>query len=559
MRSTFYGFEIAKTGLFVSQRQLDITGHNISNVDTTGYSRQRLDTSAVPPSMLNGLLASNDRGESGRGTNIVCVEQIRNPFLDRQFRTENTTYNYWGSMETEFYMVESLFNGEITESNSQPSKALQNFYSSLYKLANGNASEVAIRGNVLESARALIETMTYNANKIQEQFYNINKTIETNTTKINTIIKQIAQLNEQIFGYELSGAKANDLRDSRNLLLDSLSGYIDVNYHETDEGYMVVQFDGRDLVKNGTYKELAIVENAQDKLNPDQNVFNIYWKEDLDTAGVPKAGTSAINITKGAMGGYFQMRDGDSAQNVGIPHIMSLMDDMVRKVVADFNMVHMQGWTLATDTEASKQGVKFFEDFIGSNTRIQNFTFDPATGKVSFQHLDTSGNVLQTYTDVDYNDKSIRDILFSDLNARNFKMNDDVDKNSYLIAASDQETGANTDNEQRGNNVNANKLLGLIWQQNSGSNAETFDGAYKTMITAIGSQMDQISRMTTSQYVILNQVDTQRVSISGVSIDEEMTNVIRFGHSYNAASRVITAIDEELDMLINRMGLVGRS
>lgn len=229
MRSTFYGFEIAKTGLFVSQRQLDITGHNISNVDTTGYSRQRLDTSAVPPSMLNGLLASNDRGESGRGTNIVCVEQIRNPFLDRQFRTENTTYNYWGSMETEFYMVESLFNGEITESNSQPSKALQNFYSSLYKLANGNASEVAIRGNVLESARALIETMTYNANKIQEQFYNINKTIETNTTKINTIIKQIAQLNEQIFGYELSGAKANDLRDSRNLLLDSLSGYIDVN------------------------------------------------------------------------------------------------------------------------------------------------------------------------------------------------------------------------------------------------------------------------------------------------------------------------------------------
>ena len=118
MRSTFYGFEIAKTGLFTSQRQLDVTGHNISNADTVGYSRQRISTEALPPAALNGLFQYDDKASSGRGVNPICIEQIRNPFLDRQFRHEFSSASYFGNLESEFYNIEQLFNSEITEGST---------------------------------------------------------------------------------------------------------------------------------------------------------------------------------------------------------------------------------------------------------------------------------------------------------------------------------------------------------------------------------------------------------------------------------------------------------
>lgn len=554
MRSTFYGFEIAKSGLYASQQNLNITGHNIANVNTPGYSRQRLNVSSIPAPFYSGLVGYSDTSASGQGVKMLYVDQIRNPFLDAKFRQENTSANNWVTKDYEFSMVEALFNNEITEDASGVSAVFKDFYAAIHKFAE-NTVDKDPRQALLQSALTLTESMNNNAKKLNDQYNNIDESIKSTVTQINMITKSIAELNNTIVSYEMSGAQANDLRDKRNSLIDELSGIIPINYKTSDKGYMTIEFNGKELVNHATSNNLAVSKGGTDPaydhaFADGARVNAIYWETDLDATGAPNAGATAVYTNEGSLGGYLQMRDGTSEGNVGIPYVMNMLNELCLKVAMEFNATHVDGWGIPEGGAASTTGNKFFDDGIalqrdadGNITGYWKKGEDPAVDPV------TAGNP--------YDDPAIFKANCN-VTAMNFGVNQDIKDNVYLIAGSDTKIDPTATNDEKGNNKNALKLVELLTKTNVAGNPDNFDSVYKNILVTVGLKMSEITRNADSQTSVLESVHNQRGAIMNVSLDEEITNVVKYGHSYNAASRVITAIDEQLDVIINRMGMVGR-
>ncbi len=516
MRSTFLGLEIGKRGLFVAQGQQDITGHNIANVDTVGFTRQRMSTASIAPK--SGYSVFNvDKGTAyGHGVEAVSIEQIRNPFLDYQYRKENATTSQWQAKEQFFGYVESLFNNELDSLDvaSGISSTFNNFYRSLYKLVEDPADKT-IRTNLKESADKLTENMNYYYSRLLEQQTNLNLTIKESTMQINDLAEQIADLNRQIFGFELSGAKANDLRDQRNLMLDELSTLVNIETFEDNKGYLNVQIDGKYLIRATTFNQLEVKETKSNPIsgsNGEPKLYEIYWKDQFGGEATDK-----LNIRDGAIKGYMDIRDGSITGQIGIPYVMNLLNDLCAKIVEEVNAIHTKGYTMPYKdangvSTTSKNGINFFE---------------PAKPGER-------------------------------ITAQNMRLSSDILANIYNIAASDMPIVEGDDNEQRGNSKNALKLSELIGKVDSSGNPDNFDSHFKNIITGTGLEMSKISKTYKAQDVMRAHVVTQKNSISAVSLDEEMTNMVRFGHAYTAASRVITTMDEQLDTIINRMGMVGR-
>lgn len=535
MRSTFYGFEVAKSGMFASQRSLDITGHNISNVNTDGYCRQELTVAAIPPPTYMGLIAYSDKTTPGQGVRMLYVDQVRDPFLDVQYRQENTASKYWETQDFEFSMVEQLFNFEITEDESGISMVFADFYQSLYSFVE-NPADLEIRQAIIGSAKNLIATMNQNADSIRDQYDDINEAIEASVGQINSLTSNIAALNNQIFSFELSGAKANDLRDQRNLLIDELSGYIPISYRETSEGYLIVQYQGQDIINHATSTKLALDSTKEHAFTEGAMIYEMYWTD--EDGNIPQ-GATAITETEGIIGGYFKMRDGNDEENIGLPYVMNLLDNLCRRVAMDFNGIHVRGYSLPNGNEPSSQGNKLFADGITINTYNNDGTVDGS--------LPDGTAATNIYGDI---------ANFEHITALNFSLEAGI--NEYKLAASDTEIIVGEDNEQRLNNLIALEIVEMLNQKDVSGNPDNFDSIYKDILVAVGLEMSHITTMNNNQAVVLANIQSNRLSVSAVSLDEEVTNMIKFGHSFNASSRMINAIDEQLDTIINRMGIVGR-
>ena len=517
MGSTFYGLEIAKSGLRVSQSEMNVSSHNIANVDTEGFTRQRIYTSSVAGSGNHVQFAVDKSGLAGRGVTAVTVEQIRSPFLDYQYRKENASTTKWATKEQYFYYVEDLFNNELNNSvtvSSSISSQLGDFYDSLYKLVESPA-DIEIRANVQQNALKLTETMNYYFDQLIDQQSTLNENVKVTVNQINQYSEQIAELNKQIMGYELSGDKANDLRDKRNAMLDELSGLIDITYSEDSSGYLNVQIDGNYLVRQSSSNQLAVAATMDNPIRPgaENRLYEVYWADNTGAA----VATKKIDADNGALSAFMEIRDGNTKYDIGIPYIVGQLNELCQKIVKDVNTVHKTGYTTPNDSNGnvSQNGINFFADT----------------------------SVAQDGSEV---------------TAENFALSTDVMQNVYNIAASDTAVVAGGENEQRGNGKIALKLAELINSTDASGNPNNFDSVYKTIVTGVGIEMSNISSTTEIQSITQEHLTEQRKSISDVSLDEEMTNIIKFSHAYSAASRMITAMDKQLDVLINQTGLVGR-
>ncbi len=504
MRSTFYGLEIAKTGLFTAQNQLDLTSHNMANADTVGYTRQRLATAALPPGAKTKFIAEDIRTTSGRGVEALHIEQIRNPFLDYQYRKENSTAMRLANKEQYFSYVESLFNGELVDMKEATglTSMFEGFYNSLHALVE-TPSDPEIRANVRQNAIALTDSMNYYYNKLVEQQDTLNESVRVAVNDVNEMSKEIADLNKQIYEFELNGARANDLRDQRNLLLDEMSSIIKIETYENSNGQLIVKSESRAFISHNNYTEMAVVADQTNPIAGEQDLYSVYW---TDFNGNP---TTPVNITDGALKGFMDIRDGNDSKNIGIPFVIQQLNAVCKQVVEQFNEVHRQGYTMP----------------IGNG---------------------------DTQTDVDFFDPTC-------ITAKDMKLSDAILNNVNNIAASDQPVGVDgEDNEQKGNGQIALALCALINKTDEFGNPDNLNSKYKELLNTISLEQSNIINMNKTQTLLLANVETQRKSVSDVSMDEELTNMVKFGHSYNAASRMITAMDEALEILINKMGLVGR-
>lgn len=498
MSSLFYGFEIAKTGLYTSQKAISVTGHNIANANTAGYTRQRLVTESIDPSSSHNRFAPTLGGSVGGGVAVQLLDQIRSEYVDREFRRENASMGQWETHTQELDFVERLLN---ETSDSSISSAMADFFNSLSDLSMDPVNK-EIRTNVQQNAIKLTESFNHYYRQLTELQNSMNDAMRVTTEEINDMLTNIADYNKQIFAYELSGEQANDIRDKRGVLLDNLSELVNIEYSENSDGHFILTVEGTELVNHTDTTLLEVVPDQTGAVSGEAGYYSIYYE----------GTTTPFDYSNGKLEAYRIMRDGSTVDEIGVPRILDNLNTLARGLVEEFNNVHQNGYTMPYGAVASQTGVDFFEV--------------PAGG-------------------------------LGQVTAGNFSLSAEVLDNVYNIAASDEFIDLSLSNSQQGNNKIALELVGLTTSTELAS-VDNFENYLKSVIVEVAIESAHCNKMTVSQKCISDNLQNRRESISGVSMDEEMTQLISYQHSYSAASRVITAIDEALDILINRTGTVGR-
>lgn len=487
MSSLFYGLEIAKTGLNVSQQGISLTGHNISNANTVGYTRQRIIQNSIDPSNTLSHISKVNKGTIGGGVAISMIDQVRSDYLDRQYRSKNATLGNYTKRAEELDYLETVMN-ELSKNGL--SASMGDFFNSLSELS-GDPVNDEIRTSVQQNAQKMIESFHHYYTQLTGLQSTYNDNMNVTTTKVNNLLTSISSYNEQIAAYELSGEQANDLRDKRNLLLDDLSKLINIDYHVDADNNLIVSCEGVELINHTTIKKLETVAD------PTTGFYNIYYE-----------GTSTVfKYNDGELMAYKNLRDGSTSSNIGIPYIVNNLNRLAQSLAQEFNDIHKTGYTKPIGAAASQTNVNFFDVPAGG--------YDDITAG----NLSLSAAVLT----------SVRNIAAS----------------SVTVTATNS-----------GNNTIALELAELSSRKDM-TDVGNFEEFLNSVVVELGIASSTSQTLSASQQAIVDNLASRKESISGVSLDEEMVQMMTYQHAYSAASRVLSALDEALEILINRTGKVG--
>ena len=549
MRSTFMGLEANKRGLFTQQSALYTTGHNIANANTEGYSRQRVNMSPTLGYPGAGLNAPMTAGYIGTGVKTDSVQRIRNEFIDRQYRQETNKLGYWESKASAINQMEDIM--------SEPSEygldeAFRMFWSALQDVS-ANPEDTAARKAAVQRAIHLADSFNYIDTQLKQIQGNLGNEIKVSVEQINSLLQQIADLNKEIQAVEPNGYVPNDLYDQRDLLVDQLSEYLPVSIERVPSGgnaskvaegsYKITlntnlkDTSGKPLeivlVDGRNYVTLKAIDEENKEVDGDvddigTNSYNLFDRLEI----VDAKGTTLNNIQqddfeefKGKLlsliesYGYKDYTDGGNKKGY-YPEMLKNLDKLAEAFVKSFNAVHVEGYNLHKDTNNTEnKGVKFFFEETG-------ITITAATIKV-------------------------RDEIIAEpsLIAASDAPNEEGNGKWARILANLQSMPIVDGGTVTGTSVTLPDSLGL--------DGATFQSFYQGLISQLGVDGQKANLLKTNTETIRLTVENNRASMSSVSLDEEMTDMIRFQQAYNANARMITVIDETLDKIINGMGRVG--
>jgi flagellar hook-associated protein 1 len=542
MRSTFHGLEVAKRGMFTQQSALYVTGHNIANANTPGYSRQRVNfvqTEPYPPASMN---RPQIPGQMGTGVEAGSIERVRESFLDLQYRGENNKLGYWEARADALKKMEDIMN---EPSDNGLSKTMDQFWQALQDLSVNPENEGA-RSVVRQRGLAVVETFHYLYDSLSQIKRDLGNEIGVTITEINSLAQQISKINQQISEIEPHGYLPNDLYDERDRLIDQLSKLVNVQIEKIPSGgnalkiaegmYNIYLVDSNgNPIKDGSGNIIYLVQGST------ANSFSFPNTEDTDGDNVPESNvqklvlagndiffapspTFDVTFPSGKLRGLIESfgykydSGGGTIVNKGIyPEMISNLDNLAYTFGTVFNAIHKEGYGLNSTTKAPA----FFDEFT----------------------LTVPGA------------------------AKNIKLSSAIDNLSNIAASTKPGVSGN------GNNALNLASVGKILLSSGTVNlidvsislpaslpltSGTIQSNYQGWIGKLGVDGQQAERLKNNSEVLRQSAEERRQSVSSVSLDEEMTNMIKYQHAYNAAARQITAIDEMLDKIINGMGIVGR-
>lgn len=526
MRSTFHGLETSKRAILTQNVAMQTLGHNIANASTEGYTRQRVNLSAARPIEAPGLMRSNAPGQLGTGVQYDSIERVRDSFLDLQYRRENQGLGSWKVQEQTLQSIEKIIN---EPSNSGLRAVMDKFWNSL-EVLNRDPALLSARIDLIGSAVNLADTMKYMDTSLSTVASDITSNIDKKVVEANGYIENIAQLNEIIRRTEALGDNANDYRDQRDVYLDKLSLIADVTFAETPDNMINVISAGVQVVDGTAFTALtagnaatatsgelagyiasqAEVTKVRDQLNAMVNTLvNGQVTVKLENGYIPSGNITALNAVT--------LEDGTVIPVGATIASGSKIKSAVELQVNGFNGLHELGYSLS---DPSQSGIPFFTTSDGSST----FTIN------------------------------------------NIRVNPDVVQDTSKVAASGKYelNGSGTRITIKGNSDIAHALAGLRdkvfnYPANMTSlSSGTTDDYFRALTGDLGIRASNAIRNLQNQQDLTDSVAMRRQSVSGVSLDEEMSDMIKFQHAYNAAARNMTTVDEMLDRIINQMGLVGR-
>ena len=499
MPSTFFGYEVAKSGLFTNQVALNVTAHNLMNADTKGYTRQIVNQQQILPYSALSISPLIQRGTVGAGVSAVNIYQARDLFLDNAIRSQSSKQSAYVVKADTLSYIESLFD---ETSDGSITNAYQDLFAAFQNLSAGQGSaSLASRENVKQAALALCYSLNSKYNQLVDMQKSINAQLDNGISDINSIAQGISELNGQIYRYELCGQNANDLRDRRALLLDQLAEYTDYSLKYDSKGKATITIGGEKLVDGTT--------DLVNKIYTDTD-GSMKWSM-ANGDGTYTDTSNTVAFADGYIKAYMDVRDGTGG-TYGISTVIGKINDFTAALVETINGIHREGYGLPPD---STNGIDFF---------------------------DASGVTAGT---IRLSDEILEDI-------------------SYIAAASKQviyNLPVETDTEtNEGQNLN---LLNIISAMNDklsgvfGGTEMSFEEYLRKMVVELGGQAKFATQAAENEEILLQNYLNQRASISGVSMDEEVSNLMKYQRSYEAAARLMTIMDEAVDTLL-KMGIVGR-
>src|SRR5579859_7524674 len=288
MSSPFFGLNIGASALRTAQTLVDITNQNIANANTPGYSRQSATVTASTPYPVPVLSMGGIPGQLGTGVQISAVTRARDAFLDSQIRGQLTTQGQVDAHGDALTQVEAIVNEPSTTGLSS---TLSKYWSAWQEVAN-TPSDSAVRANLIQQGTAVADAFGSQITQFKQQQRDLDQQVGLAVTSVNTISNQIASLNKQVSIVEVSGMRANDLRDQRDVLVDSLSKLVKINTVESADGMVSINVGNRQLVDRTTAHPM--VANAA------AGAFSqVQWGDGTNTV---MTGSPAVPATSGVGG-----------------------------------------------------------------------------------------------------------------------------------------------------------------------------------------------------------------------------------------------------------------
>ncbi len=530
MRSTFHGLETSKRAIFTQSTALHTLGHNIANASTEGYSRQRVNMVAGRPLAFPGMQRANTPGQLGTGVEYVSITRVRDNYLDLQYRRENQQLGMWDVHDQAIRAIEKIIN---EPSKSGLSSVMDKFWNSL-EVLNRDPALLSARIDLTGAAVNMVNTFKHISTSLDTVEKDADHNIDVKLAQANGLIENISQLNETIRKIEQLGDNANDYRDQRDVLLDQLSRLTDMQHTEDTAGMVSVYIGGIQVVNGKEFTALAR--------------------------------TDVASISAGEIAGYKK-----SLEEVG--KIRSQLNAMVDTLVnGKVEITLPNGYITAIDRTA-KNDVEI-DDGNGGTTTITAGNIIPAgskiTSEVTFEVNGFNGVHELGYSMTTPAETGLKFFTTTDgssvFNISNIQVNPEIQADTSKIAAAGKfELNGNNDMIAiKGNSDIAHALSGLRDKTFTYPNGQTsmssgtIDDYFRAMVGDLGTRANNATRNYTNQQNLVDGVAMRRDSVSGVMLDEEIADMIRFQHAYNAAARNMTTIDEMLDRIINQMGIVGR-
>jgi len=603
MASTFFGLNIGTTGLFAAKTGLNVTAHNVANIETEGFSRQVIKQSADSPISTN-----NHYGMLGSGVTVNEISQMRSQYYDEKYRSNNSLSGQYESRsyflnEVQSYLNEIQLQGFTTTFDSM--------YDSLQELSK-DAANLTVRTQLSNAAQSMCDyfnSLSTNLDQVQTE---CNYEVKNQVSRINSLAQQVASLTQQINTVEVGGENANDLRDQRESLIDELSEIVNVSVTETKVGHIgmtsyIVRLDGHVLVDSYDAKQLEVIPRTE-RLNQCDvdGLYDVYWDngERLNTESATLSGT---------MKALFEVRDGNNAEN--LQGYAEEVDEGAMEVtihstnvndIKDLNIptegkirigngeytytsfeVRLDGegnyeYVFQLKEQARRQYAEDTKVSIGHTVGYKGIPYYRAqlnefirTFAQEFNEIHASGVNLNgdanvnffaaknRMTNEEYNlnsfgqgkpmtefdsDPLVVQASYYWLTAESFTVNENIMANpSNIVAASDIVNGVSKADI-------ADKLIQLksdVTMFKQGDPASFL----QTLVGEIGVDTKAALEFAKSQENIVSTVTNQRLSVAGVDIDEEAMNLAKYQEAYSLSAKVISVMNEIYDKLINEMGV----
>jgi len=455
-----YGIlSLAGQALMTQQQAISVTSHNIANVNTPGYSRQRLRITTNTPS-------DTSAGMIGNGVSAETIERIYDRFLSAQVTEENQALGRWDAQKDAVEMLEVIFN---ESDGSGLSQAMSEFWNAWQTLTN-NPSGTNERMVLVSVSEFLATTFNKLSSDLVKSQQNMDVKIQGTVTDINRLAEQLADLNQKILSTEYGTHTANDYRDRRDQVLKELSELININsFEDADGAVAVLVTGGQPLVSKSQFWQLATETNAS-------GLEEVLWVDDVGN----KTNITA-DISGGRLKGWLEVRDGV------IVDYLNRLDDLAQTLMLNVNTAHQSGYAL-----------------------------DGSAGEAFF--IGTAAG-----------DIAVNPNIVGDFN---------------LIAAAAEQLTVPGDNRK------AIEIANLQNQLLMSGNTVSFGDYYSSLVSDIGHEVLKSDAYYNHQSDMVQQLDNYRESVSGVSLDEEMINLIKFQNAYAAAAKLIAAAEEMLQTVL---------